>query len=836
MRSTKKIYALCVSILLAVVMIFTSAGLGINGIYGYQKVLANEVTEYDIANNTSNIDGGLKGFKQKTEIVDDIQKTDEGIEKQTVPSLYSTESQWTNYSSDYYYNMLSSEEKLLYDRLEAAAVKYMESSEDITNVKFGNEYYIDNVDCSDLNISKERVQFVVELFYQTEAQYFYLENVWTISKTSDGNVVAASIAVYNEFVNGNTRMRYVEAFKNSIDDWVVKANKESDTYGKQKVIHDLICENITYKTGDYDQSAASGLLDYGVFNQKTVCAGYAKTFQILCNAMGIDTIMTVSSSHAWNIVNIDGYWYIVDCTYDKNYYNFNKSPYLDISSATLKNVSDNDKAHIVREDWAVYQPVCLYDYGKENNDIVWNIGKNVTATLNGAGVLTVEGTGATYDYTRGKSPIYDNDYKYGIKSVVIKSGVTGIGDYVFQDGYFEIIEIPDTLTTWSLKAFTNCTNISKIINNSNLSCDFSIFGNNDDAYMWINTATGAFVTTLTPNTTVVRTEYIPVKSISLNMEDAQMDLGNTLQLVATILPNNASQKIVKWTSSDTSVADVDNNGLVMAYTEGTTQITAQCSGFTAVCNITVNVPYEALYELKLADDGNWYMFVDGGIDYDYNGMGLNEYGWWKITNGTVDFNYNGMAQNRYGWWMITGGALDLSYNGIAQNQYGWWKITNGTVDFTANGLQYDLSTDTWWYFNNGAIDFGYTGMAENEYGWWKITNGTVDFAYNGMAENQYGWWKLLNGTVDFGYNGMAENQYGWWKITNGTVDFGYNQLALNEYGWWKITNGAVDFSYNGLAENEYGLWKVTNGAVDLSFNGPVAYMGIVYNIVNGHAV
>ena len=189
MRSTKKIYALCVSILLVVVMIFTSAGLGINGVYGYQKVLANEVTEYDIANNTSNIDGGLKGFKQKTEIVDDIQKTDEGIEKQTVPSLYSTESQWTNYSSDYYYNMLSSEEKLLYDRLEAAAVKYMESSEDITNVKFGNEYYIDNVDCSDLNISKERVQFVVELFYQTEAQYFYLENVWTISKTSDRHMV-----------------------------------------------------------------------------------------------------------------------------------------------------------------------------------------------------------------------------------------------------------------------------------------------------------------------------------------------------------------------------------------------------------------------------------------------------------------------------------------------------------------------------------------------------------------------------------------------------------------------------------------------------------------------
>ncbi len=768
MKSTKKIYALCISILLAVVMIFTSQVLGINGVYGYQNVLADELADKDIANNTSNIDGGLKGFTQKTEIVDDIQKTDEGIEKQRIANLYDTESEWTKYSSDYYYNMLSSDERLLYDRLEIAALKYMESSEDITNIKFGNEYYIDNVDCSDLDISKERVQFVVELFYQTESQYFYLKNEWTISKTTNENVVAASIAVYDEFVDGNTRMQYIKAFKQASDSWITQANKQSDTYGKQKVIHDLICKNITYQSGDYDQSSASGLLNYGVFKQKTVCAGYAKTFQMLCNAMGIDTIMTVSSSHAWNIINIDGDWYIVDCTYDKSYYDFDKSPYLDISSDTLKSVSNNDKAHIVREDWRVYQPVCLYDYGKEKNDIVWNIGKNVTATLDGAGVLTVEGTGATYDYTRGKSPIYDNEYKYGIKSVVIKSGVTKLGDYVFQSGYFETIEIPDTLTTWSSKSFIDCTNVSKIINNSKLSCDFSIFGNNDDAYMWINTSTGAFVTTLPANTTVIRTEYIPVKSIELNTEDEQMNLGDTLQLVATISPDNASQRTVKWSSSDTSVADVDNNGVVTAYTQGHAQITAQCGGFTAVCNITVNVPYESLYELKLSDDGNWYMFLGGDIDYDYNGMGENQYGWWKITDGTVDFSYNGMAENRYGWWMIK--------------------------------------------------------------------DGTVDFSYSGMAENQYGWWKMLNGAVDFSYNGMAENEYGWWKMSNGTVDFSYNQLALNQYGWWKITNGAVDFSYDGLAENEYGLWKVTNGAVDFSFNGQIFYRGIVYNIVNGHAV
>ena len=221
--------------------------------------------------------------------------------------------------------------------------------------------------------------------------------------------------------------------------------------------------------------------------------------------------------------------------------------------------------------------------------------------------------------------------------------------------------------------------------------------------------------------------------------------------------------------------------------------------------------------LKLSSDGNWYMYSDGLVNTDFNGMAENEYGWWKITNGTVDFSYNGLDYNEYGWWKFNNGTVDFSYNGMTENEYGWWKFNNGTVDFSYNGMA--ENEYGWWKFTDGILDLSYDGMAENEYGWWKFTDGILDLSYDGMAENEYGWWKFTNGLLDFNYNGIAKNEYGYWKFTNGTIDFDLNEMIYDdEYGWVKVTNGFVDLEYNGIAKNEYGYWKFTNGTIDFELN------------------
>ena len=81
-------------------------------------------------------------------------------------------------------------------------------------------------------------------------------------------------------------------------------------------------------------------------------------------------------------------------------------------------------------------------------------GENVTWTLDASGVLKISGTGVTYNYTDGSSPFYQNDE---IKSVVIESGITKIGAYLFYDCYGILsVVIPESVTEIGNSAFERC--------------------------------------------------------------------------------------------------------------------------------------------------------------------------------------------------------------------------------------------------------------------------------------------------------------------------------------------------------------------------------------------
>ena len=83
---------------------------------------------------------------------------------------------------------------------------------------------------------------------------------------------------------------------------------------------------------------------------------------------------------------------------------------------------------------------------------------------------------------------------------------------------------------------------------------------------------------------------VMVDNITLNNTEAEMTVGEKLNLTATVAPENATNKSVTWSSTNDTVAVVDESGLVTAVGSGTCQVKATAndgSGKTASCLITV---------------------------------------------------------------------------------------------------------------------------------------------------------------------------------------------------------------------------------------------------------
>jgi len=86
------------------------------------------------------------------------------------------------------------------------------------------------------------------------------------------------------------------------------------------------------------------------------------------------------------------------------------------------------------------------------------------------------------------------------------------------------------------------------------------------------------------------TSNIAVSSVSTNPSSLALEVGNSGQLSANISPSNATNQTVSWSSSNTTVASVNANGLVTANGEGTATITVttQDGNKTATSAVTVS--------------------------------------------------------------------------------------------------------------------------------------------------------------------------------------------------------------------------------------------------------
>ena len=151
----------------------------------------------------------------------------------------------------------------------------------------------------------------------------------------------------------------------------------------------------------------------------------------------------------------------------------------------------------------------------------------------------------------------------------------------------------------------------------------------------------------------VTAKVIPVTNIYLDPGTLSITVGKTGILEPVITPSNASGAAVTWSSSDQTVATVDN-GTVTAVAEGTVTITATVGGLSATCSVTVTPDYEtpikaALMKIYNAMDGdNWIIDNYNHLQKWDLETPLNKWSWveWDKATGNLKLDFHEMGNGK----------------------------------------------------------------------------------------------------------------------------------------------------------------------------------------------
>lgn len=99
----------------------------------------------------------------------------------------------------------------------------------------------------------------------------------------------------------------------------------------------------------------------------------------------------------------------------------------------------------------------------------------------------------------------------------------------------------------------------------------------------------------------VKAKTVLAESLSLSVQTLKLSVSETIQLVATLQPENVTNKSLHWSSTDSNIATVSDNGLVTGISEGNAQIivtTTDGSDIAAICDITVEKTFISIVSIS----------------------------------------------------------------------------------------------------------------------------------------------------------------------------------------------------------------------------------------------
>ncbi|WP_343617032.1 Ig-like domain-containing protein [Flavobacterium sp.] len=222
----------------------------------------------------------------------------------------------------------------------------------------------------------------------------------------------------------------------------------------------------------------------------------------------------------------------------------------------------------------------------------------------------------------------------------------------------------------------------------------------------------------------VNNSNVAVTSVSLSPSTASLTVGGTQQLTPTVLPSNATNKSVSYSSNNTGVATVNSSGLVTAVSNGTATITVTTAdgNKTSTCAVTVSTASGNYFTIKNKWTNNY--LYDAGANVGYGPtVANNNYKWEKVA---VDATYF-IIKN-----VGTGDIMHIeNLNGAVQctaGSTGWWSAQWSTenVDGTWVRIKNRWQTGSMIHIENLNGSAQYIGAQNNwESAQWQFQNTTA---------------------------------------------------------------------------------------------------------------
>lgn len=166
---------------------------------------------------------------------------------------------------------------------------------------------------------KDDIKDVLWCIKQDAPEMFWVNWLaWEYSQGADGMTIRPSYIVTG--ADREERARLLEETCTAILEQAATADISSD-YDKVAFVHDYLIDSVDYlEEGSLDIHTAYGAL----VDKQAVCDGYAHALQLLLSKMDVEcfyiegstTISPPNIGHAWNMVNVDGAYYLVDATWD----------------------------------------------------------------------------------------------------------------------------------------------------------------------------------------------------------------------------------------------------------------------------------------------------------------------------------------------------------------------------------------------------------------------------------------------------------------------------------------------------------------------------------------